>query len=150
MIEVKRKLQNICVERLSRKLIQLNEDIKNAQESANSDTKSSMGDKYETGRAMAQLEIEKNTIQKVEIETQLHFLAKIATYNQSEIVAQGSLVICNTENFYISVSLGLILLDEIRYFAISTQSPIGQKIKGLKRGDKFVVNEKEISILNIF
>ena len=42
------------------------EAIYTAQLSANEETKSSAGDKYETGRAMAQLEIEKNTAQLAE------------------------------------------------------------------------------------
>ena len=37
--------------------------VESAKESRNSDTKSSAGDKHETGRAMMQIELEKNEVQ---------------------------------------------------------------------------------------
>ncbi len=45
------------------KLATLNKAILLAKESRDSDTKSSAGDKYETGRAMMHIEIEKNEVQ---------------------------------------------------------------------------------------
>lgn len=149
MIEIKKKLHSICVERISQKLFQINEDIKKAQESANSDTKSSMGDKYETGRAMAQLEIEKSTIQKVEFESQLQILDRIANFRNTEIVTNGSLVICNTGTYYISTSAGLITLENEKYYAVSAISPLGKELIGLKKGGKLLFNGKNIEVLEI-
>ena len=47
---------------LNEKISNLNKDINSLKESQKNDTKSSMGDKYETGRAMIQLELEKLSI----------------------------------------------------------------------------------------
>jgi hypothetical protein len=49
------------------------EAIRMAQESANQEGKSSAGDKYETGRAMAQLEIEKASGQLAEANKSTHW-----------------------------------------------------------------------------
>ena len=54
------------------------EAISGAQNSANEETKSSAGDKYETGRAMAQLEIEKNMTQLAEAKRLKQTLEQIA------------------------------------------------------------------------
>ena len=59
MSEIKRKLYQHCINFVDKRIAAAKETIAMAQESANEDTKSSAGDKYETGRAMAQLEIEK-------------------------------------------------------------------------------------------
>ena len=40
-----------------------NRDIQLAKESRDNETKSTAGDKYETGRAMVQFELEKNKVQ---------------------------------------------------------------------------------------
>ncbi len=150
MLNIKENLNKICVEIIQLKLLQVKDTIKKAQESANSDTKSSMGDKYETGRAMAQLEIEKSTKQKAELETQLQLLERIAVFKNLEVVANGSLVICNSGNYYISISAGLITVDSSQYYAVSSLSPIGKELIGMKRGEKIQFNGKNIEVLEIF
>jgi hypothetical protein len=62
-MDIKIKLYQYCVEFIDKRIAGAREAIQIAQDSANEETKSSAGDKYETGRAMAQLEIEKNTTQ---------------------------------------------------------------------------------------
>ena len=148
--ETKVQLNKLCIQLIESKLFKLKESIKEIQASANSDTKSSMGDKYETGRAMAQLEIEKATHQKLELESQLQILTKIATFNSSETIGNGSLVICSTGNYYVSVSIRLLQLEANTYFGVSNQSPIGQKMLGLKAGGSFDLNGKAIEILQVF
>ena len=60
----KKEIQSLCVHRLQQQLCRLEEMMNHAQEEANKETKSSAGDKYETGRSMMQLEKEKNRYQK--------------------------------------------------------------------------------------
>ena len=149
MLEIKKNLHQICLQNIEDKVLQVKESIKKAQESANSDTKSSMGDKYETGRAMAQLEIEKSTSQKAELEKQLQILHRIENFKNTEIIGNGSLVACSSGNYYISISGGLITVEGTDYFAVSSLSPIGQHLLGLKKGDAFLFNGKNIEILEI-
>ena len=147
---IKTELYKLCVQSVEQKADRLKDAIKKAQESANSDTKSSMGDKYETGRAMAQLEIEKNTGQLIETQNQMNVLSRISPSVNSDIIGNGSLVISSSGNYYISVSAGLFQLKGNSYFVISIQSPIGLKMKGLKKDDEFTLNNKVIRILEVY
>ncbi|HSY60679.1 MAG TPA: hypothetical protein VK796_02335, partial [Cytophaga sp.] len=68
MTSQKNTLYAYCTDYVTERITRLKTEIKKTQSSANEETKSSAGDKYETGRAMAQLEIEKNTKQLAEAE----------------------------------------------------------------------------------
>jgi len=116
------------------------------QESANDETKSSAGDKYETGRAMMQLELEKLGVQLSDAQKQLQILHKINLDNSSGAVRSGSLVNTNHGSFFISVSAGILTVDGIKVTAISTVSPLGATLLERKRGDEFQFNGKAFRI----
>jgi regulator of replication initiation timing len=80
---------------------------------SNNDTKSSMGDKYETGREMLQQEINNLQRQLNETLNQQAVLQKI-TADPSEKVQNGALVKTNKGLFYISASLGEIISEKRR------------------------------------
>jgi hypothetical protein len=121
-----------------------------AQASANEETKSSAGDKYETGRAMMQLEIEKNTVQLGEANKLKQLLDKIDPDKKLNKVQLGSLVITNQGNFYISISVGQLQVNGEKYYAIASTSPIGLKLNGLSERDSFVFNNKDYIIKTIW
>ena len=62
-LERKEKLHDACVAYVDERISFLNETIKETQNSANNESKSSMGDKYETTRSMMHLENEQMSIQ---------------------------------------------------------------------------------------
>jgi len=124
--------------------------IEDAQSSANDDTKSSAGDKFETGREMMQQEIDRNRKQLEEAKKMRLALEQIENHQVSEIVHSGSLVITNFGKFYISISRGQIQVDGINYFAISAISPIGLKLMRQKIGYEFDFNGKPFVIESIF
>ena len=57
-LAVKQELYQLLLSRLDQDITALEQDVRDLQLSANEETKSSAGDKYETGRAMIQIEIE--------------------------------------------------------------------------------------------
>jgi hypothetical protein len=116
--------------------------IKSAQESANQDSKSSMGDKYETGRAMAQLEIEKNTIQLAEAIKLKKQLETIPKEQYGSTIKNGSLILTNNGNYFLAISAGKIDIDGIGYFALSSISPLGATMMNLEEGNSFTFNGK--------
>jgi transcription elongation GreA/GreB family factor len=123
--------------------------IQTAQLSANEETKSSAGDKYETGRAMAQLEIENNSAQLRESMKLKQVLEQISFDQKSTYVQIGSLVTTNQGIFYIAISAGQFVIEDETYFAISAASPIGQKLMGLRVDASFTFNKKEFCITHI-
>ncbi len=120
-----------------------------AEQASNDDTKSSAGDKYETGRAMMQQEKDRNTIQLNEASKLMVALNLIGTKNTSAIVETGSLVITDNGKFYLAISAGTLVVDGVSYFAVSPASPIGMKLKGLKVGDGFELNGKRYKVIQI-
>ncbi|MGL1887281.1 MAG: transcription elongation factor [Reichenbachiella sp.] len=121
-----------------------------AQESANNETKSSAGDKYETGRAMSQNERDLFAKQLVEQVNQLKGLLTIDPSKKMDSVEVGSLVETKSGVFFISVSLGLVKLKAGETaMVISPISPIAQLMLEKKEGGSFVWQGKEQSILSI-
>ena len=92
---------------------------KAAQQSANNETKSSAGDKYETGRAMMHLEKERLARQMIEVAKLRKPLEMINPEKIESTVALGSIVTTENRNYFLSVSLGEVELEEEKYFCIS-------------------------------
>jgi transcription elongation GreA/GreB family factor len=124
-------------------------NIREAQQSANQETKSSAGDKYETGRAMAQLEIEKFLSQLAELNKQHEDLSRINLGVGDDRVGTGSLVFTNQGNFFIAVNAGQIDCEGQKIFTVSPQAPISQKMFGLSVKDTFVLNGRSFTILSV-
>jgi len=124
--------------------------IEEAQKASNDDTKSSAGDKYETGREMMQQETNRNMGQLNEANKLKIALNKINPLVVSEKVLAGSVVITTTGNFYVAVSAGRLTVNGEIYFAISPASPIGSMIMGKKKGFEFKLNDKKYQIMDTF
>lgn len=123
--------------------------INSAKDSRDNETKSSVGDKYETGRTLMQLEVEKNRVQLNKTEKLKLELLKIKLNKKFNSVEFGSLVISSQNSYFISTALGKIQVDGNSYFCISLASPIGKLMHTKKIGDKFNFQGHEISISNI-
>ena len=115
-----------------------------------SETKSTAGDKHETGRAMLHLEREKLGHQLAIIKNQLQAFNKINLEAQTSRVILGSLVYTTQANYFISVSMGELKTDKIRAYAISPISPIGQLLMSKVVNDMIYYNNEKIKILKIF
>lgn len=124
-------------------------EIVAAQASSHEETKSSAGDKYETGRAMMQLEIENNTTQLGEANKLKSALHLINPNVSTEHIQSGSLVTTNQGIFYLSIPIGAISLDHTNYFIISPASPIGNKMMKLKAGNEFTFNTRLYQIESV-
>lgn len=142
----KKALHAKCLEFVRQRIKNAEEAIVSAQESANEETKSSSGDKYETGRAMMQQEIENLSVQLAEARKLEEILINISPTMIHKEVEKGALVITSMGKYYISVSAGRVSLDGEDYFAITPASPIGQAMAEMKEGDEFEWNNKKVKI----
>lgn len=120
-----------------------------AKDSKQNETKSSAGDKYETGRAMMQIEQEKNEAQWQQAWHLKQVLDQIDIHSDYDKAMQGSLVITNQGVYFLSIGIGKVLLNQVTYFCISVNSPIGQLLLGKSVGDKIIFKESEINVLEI-
>ena len=117
--------------------------------SSNNDTKSSMGDKYETGREMLQQEINRLQNQANVFIQQRDFLKKISTHENSK-VETGTLVETDKGWFYLSVSLGEFQFEGKKIFATSPETPLAIAMLNKKVGDNIVVNQMQQKIKSIY
>lgn len=146
----KQKLFSLCQEYVENRIATAQQAIKSAQESANQDSKSSMGDKYETSRAMAQLEIEKNTTQLAEAMKLKSHLESIPREQTGKQVKNGSLVQTNDGYYFISISAGKLEVDGKHYFAISAVSPLGSCLLNKSENEEYIFNGRKILITKVY
>lgn len=149
MKPLKQQLYERCLAYAESRIISLTGSIKDIQQSANEETKSSAGDKYETGRAMAQLEIDKHRTQLTEAVKMKQELLRIPVEDNTQFIKPGSLVFTSRGNFYIAINAGQQQVDAQTFFTVSVASPIAQKLIGLKVGDAFMLNQQEFTLLKI-
>lgn len=124
--------------------------LANAVEGANEESKNTAGDKYETGRAMLQLETEACARRLDEAAEQHAFLKTISVSNQLTCVENGALVRTTLGNFFISISADELIIDGEEYCPISMESPIGQAIRGRKAGESTYFRGKPVSVLSVY
>ena len=116
-----------------------------AKESRDSDTKSSAGDKFETGREMMQREMDKLSAL---VDNTLNSIAKLDRLTDlpaSAVISEGSLVVTDQETYYISIGYGK--LDSV--YAISIESPLGVELKGKRVGECIEMRGRKITIKSI-
>ncbi len=131
----KQKIYARCCELLNEKILSLKNSLLELEEGSENDSKSSAGDKHETARAMMQIEQGKLSKQLNEALEQKVVLEKINAGGSPSQITNGSLVITNKGFLFIGVALGKIVVDEKPVIVISSQSPLGLKLLGLKVND---------------
>ncbi len=129
--------------------IQKFESLIEETRASNNDTKSSMGDKYETGREMLQQEINNLQRQLNECLQQQTLVQKI-TADPASKVQQGALVKTDKGLFYITASLGEIIFENQKIMTVSAESPLVKAMAGLTNGQNFFVNTVSQTIEEIW
>jgi transcription elongation GreA/GreB family factor len=145
----KEQLYQLCLDYVNQRLQTFERTIESHQKALTSETKSSAGDKHETGRAMLQLEMEKASQQFEVIQQMKETLTRIDPTKSTETASLGSLIETNLGTYYLSISAGQLQLHNETYFAISTSSPIGKLLLGKKVKDRIRWNDKQIQVLAI-
>lgn len=145
-MNIKKELYKKCEIFVSKRLQTIQDIISSNQKALQSETKSSAGDKHETGRAMLQLEIEKAGQQLQSISHMNEILSKINIEKTSTIAHLGSLVKTNEATYFLSISAGQFVVANENYFAVSVSSPIGKLLLGKSENDIVVFNGNQIKI----
>ena len=111
-----------------------------ANDAGNDETKSSAGDKHETGRAMAQLEQEKQSIQLTSALELKELLSRLNLNIQHTTITTGSLIKTNQGAFFISIGAGKIKLGDFQCMTISPNSPLAKVFAGKQKDASVVFN----------
>ncbi|WP_405568311.1 3-oxoacyl-ACP synthase [Polaribacter sp. Asnod6-C07] len=140
-MDLKQELFKQCAAFVNKRLQTVEEIISSNQKALQSETKSSAGDKHETGRAMLQLEMEKASQQLAGISLMNQILAKIDASKTSDIAHLGSIVITEKANYFLSISAGKLTAFDKDYYAVSVSSPIGKILLGKKVNEEYSFNK---------
>lgn len=144
----KSKILEAVKSRIAEKIQKLEKLIEETRAS-NNDTKSSMGDKYETGREMLQQEINNLQRQLNESLNQQSIVQKISS-DPSSKVQNGALVKTDKGLFYISASAGEIIVDQQKIMTVSAESPLAKAMYGLTENQSFSVNNVGQKIVKVW
>lgn len=125
---------------LADKITNLHQQLDELKESTANETKSTAGDKYETARAMLQIEQDNIRHQLQEVLEQQTRFSSIDRKETNQEVVPGCLVKTNIGWLLLSVALGKTIIEGIPVIALSPQSPLGKQLMGRKPGDKISIN----------
>lgn len=149
-LKIKEYLKKVCVNFVTSKSNTIQKTVQSNQEALDSESKSSAGDKHETGRAMLQLEMEKSGQQLKEVEQMKLVTEKIDSKTISKLGSLGAVMKTNTATYYLGISVGKVELENEYYFIVSPSSPIGRLLLGKSKNDKFLFQGKKIIIQEVF
>lgn len=144
----KEELVNITKSKIQDKIKNLEKLIAETRAS-NNETKSSMGDKYETGREMLQREINNLQVQLNEVIKQQSILQKLQIKN-SQKVESGALVQTEKGLFFISVSAGELVSKNHKVMSVSLDSPLAKAMSGKGKDENFILNNLSQNIIEIW
>lgn len=148
-MDFKHQLHNHCHQLVDERIALANKLINEAQQAANLESKSSVGDKYETGRAMMMHEREKAEAQLQEALKLKKVLNQISPEKTGSKVELGSYIETSSGNYYLVISLGKVEVDAKEVFVLSPVSPLGAQLVGKQVGERFDFNARSFEVKSI-
>ncbi|PWH83998.1 3-oxoacyl-ACP synthase [Algibacter marinivivus] len=148
-MNIKEELYKQCVAFVNNRFQTVQNTIQEIQKSLQSETKSSAGDKHETGRAMLQLEREKAGNQLAEIEKTKQVLSKVNIEKTAHNIGLGSVIYTSKANYFIAISAGELRVKNETFYAISNNTPIGQVLIGKTLGETIKFRTQSFQITKV-
>jgi hypothetical protein len=154
----KQQLKESVLEILRKRIATSEHAMQLAQESANSDDKSSAGDKYETSRSMGQRDSDMHAGQLRQAQQEMLLVTSLQTDQLHEQAGMGTVVVCKDFIFFIALGLGSIELPvrngssstNQKIILLSAQAPLAAGLKSKKKGDSFLMAAKKVEITDLF
>lgn len=148
-MKLKTELYRSCWQFIEEKSANTESLMRSYQQDLQSESKSSAGDKHETGRAMLHLEMEKAAQQYAVIQKMKSMLEKMDLSRPHVQVKLGSLVATDMGHYFISISAGPMSFGGQEYFAVSPSSPVGALLLGQQKGSRVYLGDKKITVLGV-
>lgn len=145
----KKALYRTCTALIDHRLEVLQQSLAHQQQALLTETKSSAGDKHETGRAMVQLEMEKTGRQILECQQMRRSMEKL-DLSFSPVIRLGSVVQTNQANYFVACGIGKIEADNQVYYAISPKAPVGAILLGKTAKETILFRGNTLQIEAVF
>ena len=149
-LRYKKELHQYSVETIQQRINAALQAMQNAQDAANSEEKSSAGDKYETGRAMNHLEKDMHARQLAANKNELAALLAVDSNTVHPVVTTGSIICCDNFNFFIAAGLGKILFKNDTVYLLSPNAPVSKSLLNTVAGNSFSFNNNAFIINEVF
>lgn len=81
---------------------------------------------------------------------EIQILKKVQFDRLEDKVEFGAVVITNQQKLFIALGLGKVEVNGDQYFVISKDTPIFQRMEGMKQGDTFEFNGTRFEIKDVF
>lgn len=146
----KERLYLQCETFIDNKLQTLQNAINEIQKALLFETKSTAGDKHETGRAMLQLEREKLGLQLAQIQKTKELFAKVDSQKDSDTICLGSIVYTTQSNYFIAISAGELIDNKDKFYAISPNTPIAKLLLSKQKADVIEFRGEKSEIINTY
>ncbi len=145
----KQELIAYCAKFIEDQINHVQAVIDSAKESAKDESKSSAGDKHETGKSLLQLEQENNAMLLNNMLGQKRVISILQNHEPSKIIGLGSLIATSQGIYYIGIGIGKVDLRGDTYFVISPSAPVGKLFIGKTINDSVSFNGKTIQIIDV-
>ena len=149
-IAFKQALKKWGLEVIGQRMATAKTAMEQAQEAANSEEKSSAGDKYETGRAMGHLQKDMHARQLAESMKELATLHAVPTETLYSEGRTGAFLTADGIGFFISAGLGKQVIDGQTILFLSPQAPLAKLLAGKKAGDTVSFNQSMLVVRDVF
>jgi hypothetical protein len=149
-ITLKNELKQFCHTIIQQRIEAAKLALHAAQQAANSEEKSSAGDKYETSRAMSHLEKDMHARQMAENIKELSTLFSINVNAVYEEGRAGAFLQCTGISFFIAAGLGKQMIHGNPIFFLSPHAPLAKMLEFKKAGDSFLFNKMPTVILEVY
>ncbi|MEZ4801081.1 MAG: hypothetical protein R2809_15170 [Flavobacteriales bacterium] len=145
----RKKIIDTCTSIIQSKIDGVQEQLSELRKSAESESKSTSGDKHETGRAMIHLEQEQLMKQLGELNNQMSQIIELKNSESKPNIHSGSIVHTNLGVFFFGVALGKVQLEDTAIMVISLASPLGKLFLGKTKDDTITFGTSTYSILQV-
>jgi hypothetical protein len=149
-IRFKHGLKEYCIGILKDRVNTARQAMEAAQEAANNEGKSSAGDKYETGRAMSQIDRDRSAGQMDGAMQELLTLQSIEADRLYKEVNNGAVVVCGDAIYFIASGLGVIHYEGCKVVILSPKAPLSNLLRGKVTGESVSLNGNTFEITDIF
>ena len=146
----KQELIDACNHYVGERIDRIRKAIGDLEDALKLETKCSMGDKYETGRAMLHLEFEKLSGQLEQYGQLKKTVDLIRNIQPSEVISFGSVVETSGANYILAIPAGKFTVHDKEFFAVGVGSPIAKVLLGKRKGESFSFNGREELIEEVF
>lgn len=146
----KASLKRWALDHLNQRIAVANEAMQQAQEAANSEEKSSAGDKYETGRAMGHLQKDMHARQLAELVRELAALHAVNVDDRCVEGRRGAVLRMDSMDLFIGIGLGKQTIGGRTVVFLSPLAPLALTLQNKKAGDEIVFQRETLIIREIF